>query len=898
MTVPSLGYMNSHLESMITTKDLRNGARFFRCALQVNPFEYIIRYNKITKYNSEEKYNQAMVEACLENDIEVIAVTDHYQIKHSKTLLNVARKAGIIAFGGFEAVAKDGVHFLCLFDQKMDLSLESFLGSCGIHDLDQPSQTGSLDSVELLHESRRWGAVCIAAHATSKGGLLKILKGHSRINVWKSPNLNVCAIPGSVDEAPKHLIDILKNKNTEYKRTIPPAIINASDVNDPSDLKKKNTSCFIKMSHVSVEGLRQAFLDPESRIRLHSDPQPEMHSEFLSMAWKGGFLRDTSLYFNSNLNTIIGGRGSGKSTIIESIRFVLGLEPIGEDTRKAHRGVIHNVLRSGTKVSLVVQSYKPSKRLYTIERTVPNPPIVMDKDGNILHKSPMDVIPGVEVFGQHEISELAKIPEKLTFLLGRFVDHDPLMFWRKMKLKRELERSRKIIVSTQQEINSLEDRLTELPKLEENEKRFHDAGLQNKLKKKSLLIKEERIFSSLNDRLEKFQILHSEFVDVLPIDSTFVSSKAVEGLPNAEILCEIKNVLDTLSTRLINAASQFEEAVREAETLIAGTKNGWSIRRREVEEDYEKLLRELQQTKFDGSEFIKLRKQIEDLLPLKDRMNLLKRGMEVYKAQRQQQLMEWEDIKEREFRSIDRAANIVTTKLLKRVRVNVKMVGNLDPLENVIREVGGNLASALDRLRGLHQFSLIDFADRCREGQESLKKHYNFPTGAAERIAGANQDLFMRIEELELPTTTEIELNTAVDRRQEVWQTLAELSTGQKATAVLLLLLLDSDSPLVVDQPEDDLDNRFITDSIIPIMRQEKRRRQFIFSTHNANIPVLGDAEQILGLAAIGGAQEGHARIAPEHMGSIDSQPVRELVEEILEGGKYAFEMRRSKYGF
>ncbi len=124
------------------------------------------------------------------------------------------------------------------------------------------------------------------------------------------------------------------------------------------------------------------------------------------------------------------------------------------------------------------------------------------------------------------------------------------------------------------------------------------------------------------------------------------------------------------------------------------------------------------------------------------------------------------------------------------------------------------------------------------------------------------------------------------------------LSAGQQATAVLLLLLLESEAPLVVDQPEDDLDNRFITEGVVPIIRQEKGRRQFVFSTHNANIPVLGDAELILGLAASGEGKEGHTKIAPEHMGSIDSKPVRELVEEILEGGKDAFEMRRSKYGF
>ena len=81
-------------------------------------------------------------------------------------------------------------------------------------------------------------------------------------------------------------------------------------------------------------------------------------------------------------------------------------------------------------------------------------------------------------------------------------------------------------------------------------------------------------------------------------------------------------------------------------------------------------------------------------------------------------------------------------------------------------------------------------------------------------------------------------------------------------------------------------------------MREEKQRRQFLFSTHNANIPVLGDAELIVGLAATGEAEHGRARVAPEHMGSIDTKPVRELVEEILEGGKEAFERRRRKYGF
>jgi hypothetical protein len=165
-------------------------------------------------------------------------------------------------------------------------------------------------------------------------------------------------------------------------------------------------------------------------------------------------------------------------------------------------------------------------------------------------------------------------------------------------------------------------------------------------------------------------------------------------------------------------------------------------------------------------------------------------------------------------------------------------------------------------------------------------------------VAEAGADILMEIEELSLPPTTIIKLNVAPEGEPADWQALDDLSTGQKATAVLLLLLLESDAPLVVDQPEDDLDNRFITEGVVPKMRLEKRRRQFVFATHNANVPVLGDAEQIIGLSARGEAGEGRAKLSRDFMGSIDSATVCEMVEEVLEGGKAAFEMRRLKYGF
>ena len=155
----------------------------------------------------------------------------------------------------------------------------------------------------------------------------------------------------------------------------------------------------------------------------------------------------------------------------------------------------------------------------------------------------------------------------------------------------------------------------------------------------------------------------------------------------------------------------------------------------------------------------------------------------------------------------------------------------------------------------------------------------------------------MELEGLDLPHTTNIELNIGPPG-QQVWKSMEDLSTGQKATAIILLLLLESGAPLIIDQPEDDLDNFFIAEGIVPRMREEKLRRQFIFSTHNANIPVLGDAELIIGLKAVGEAAEGYGEIPSDWMGSIDNPQVRLNVEKILEGGKEAFETRRAKYGF
>lgn len=897
--------MTSH-SAISDALSLPCGARFYRCAFQVNPPHYASTYRGINHGMTDEEFIDALVAKCNEVGVQVLAVTDHNHVGCIDAIRKKANDQGIAVFPGFEAASSEGVHTLCLYPPDTTVeSLGRYLGQLGIHNTCTQSDLSDKSFCDLLETVRKQGGICVAAHITQASGLLNQLHGQARINAWKDKNLLVVQIPGDVDSVPHDKLHIVRNKTPEYRRDpgaseeLGLAVINASDVAVPDDLSDPGATTYIKMCQVTIDGLRQAFLDPASRIRLNSDPAPEQHTEFVAISWLSGFLGDAAIHFNENLNVLIGGRGTGKSTVIESIRYVLGLEPMGPDATKISQGIIKNVLGNGTKISLLVRSYSPSKREYLIERTVPNPPVVKDENGNVLSLTPKDIVPEAEVYGQHEISEIAKSPEKRTLLLERFIEHDQSLPQRKADLKLELERSRLRYLELRKDEKSVEERLATLPALEETLKRFQDAGLEEQLKGKSQLVQEERVLTTTKERVDPFREIANSLSESLPIDLEFLADDELVDLPGKPILDKAGEVLKQLDTELRSHLQAIQASLSKADEEMSAVLTEWGQRKTTVEEEYSRILRELQKVKIDGAQFITVKEQIEALRPLREQQTRLKADLKDLADKRKTQLTKWEDLKADDFNRLGKAAKKVTRQLSNRVRVRVAFAGNRDPLVKLLKDsISGRFSESLDILRDRESLSLTELAKACRDGKDALVTSFGLSASQAERLAEAGPELFMKLEELDLGATTSIELNVAAEGDSAEWRALDDLSTGQKATAILLLLLLRSDAPLVVDQPEDDLDNRFITEGIVPKMREEKRQRQFIFATHNANIPVLGDAELIVGMTAAGESSSGQVRIAKEHMGSIDDPCVRQLVEEVLEGGRTAFELRRLKYGF
>lgn len=887
---------------------LPNGARFYRCALQVNPNDYATYRGQAPKTDAPD-YAKRLIAEAKKHGIKVIALAHHNNCDFMEVMSPFAREADIVVFPGFELKSHEGVHLLCIYNPDTDHTrMQRYLGQLDIQEIsssDSSSQKSFKEILRVVQEVQ--GGIVVAAHSTNNGGLFKALSPPACITAWKDERLMAIQIPGTVDGLPQDIKPIVKNQNPEYRRDVARgtnqavAVINSKDIAQPEDFADKAAWSWIKMAEFSVEGLKQAFLDPDSRIRLNSEDDPLPHVCIEAIEWDGGFLDGVRIHFNENLNVLIGGRGAGKSTVVESIRHAFGMTPATEEAIKSFRGIVRDVIGPNTSIRVLVSSPKPSPRKYWIVRNGSNPPDVRDAaTGEVLSVEPGFVVGALEVYGQHELSELSRQKDKQRRLLERFAADTDVAEKKKRELHRKLEESRERVERLLQEENRLKERLAEQPKIEETLKRYKELGIEEKLKARSVLVKEERVLRTAVERVHPLDEVIAIYRDAMP-DIAFLSDVALSDLAGRGILARLRQPMDAIRTTLNKACDDIGLLKTMALHDIEAVMMTWQVEREQpVLSEYGSILKQLNKESVDGDEFISLQKKLEDLKPLKDKHAQMQKNLTALRNERTALLAEWEDVKMRDRREWEGVAKRVSRKLAGSVQVKMG-VENRFTLEGLIREhVEGSFSKSYQNLLEEEQLSAKALAESIRKGAGHLRTQYScLSDQAAERLANAGENLAMLVEEEDWLQTPSIFLNLGSEEKPQ-FVPLDRLSTGQKATALLCLLLLESDAPLVIDQPEDDLDNRFISEYIVPKMKQEKRRRQFLFASHNANIPVLGDAELIVGLTpesdAVSGALTGVVK--PEHRGAIDNEPVRKLVEEILEGGRDAFFVRREKYGF
>lgn len=881
-----------------------DGAHFYRCDLQVHsPLEPEFKPGvSAGDKKAIEEAAAKWVDSAIAAKLEVVALTEH----NAADFLGAVQAAAhdkLVVYPGVEVSGSDGYHVLCLFEPGTSpAAIAEFLARIGIGKGSARHDDGKVrlaatefTFAKVLEEVNDRGGICIAPHVRRDNGILKnVMAGDIRVRVWKHPLLLAVEDDRKVLKAGSFADDCMANTLDNYKRHHPPARVWGSDAKSYDAIGSSST--MVKMASPTIEGLRQAFLDPDSRIR-HPDDYVDFARDRISrISWDGGFFSGCSVEFSEQLNCIIGGKGAGKSTLLESIRFVLGVDSHAVASGNNYEKLIESTIPPGTKVSMEIELRDGSQ--YTVSRTPSYAPEVRGADGALVDVEPAAIFPA-DVYSQGQILETARKPLAHLALLDSFLEHalEPLQP-SEQELLRQLTENGRVYVAAVDDSERVVDNLATIRRLQEIRKAFEKKGVAQRTELRRQLDSEERL---LGDARAATRALRATLASLEAFRQrpTLLTETT---LPHAKTWKPLGDEWDALEKLVDAFVTEGEAALGRIDAALASATaqdSPWDVSVREKREDVAKVYRELQEEypDLDLAHFERVDRQLEELLALGDNQATAADKLAKARSARVDLLSKLRDNRREQFRARDELAKRLTTELGGAIQIDVTFQGQRDAL--------------FDRLSGfktkVRAEALKAVADNIAVTPEALGESLiagptNFAKafGVSESQAAAlcervSLDAKLGLQELRVPDAVTIEFNLADEGETPRYRDLARLSVGQKATSILLILLAQREKPLIIDQPEDDLDNRFIFKDVVQRLREAKNARQLVLATHNANIPVLGDAELIVVLDSEEEAGRPVGRI--EDTGSIDSPSVKRCVTQILEGGLEAFRLRQEKYG-
>ena len=847
----------------------------------------------------DEAYANAVRDACKAERVQIVGLADHGSVDESEVVRRVLEQSGIVVFPGFEVATSEKAHWVCLFPEDTPHhQLVGYLAQLGIQstaDAHERAQPVDLTGQQLLSKVDELGGFCYGAHVTTNHGIL----ARKLNNLWTDPTLRAAQIPGEIDDLPDKYRSIALNQNPDYQRARRMALINAKDVAVPEDIRDSRASTLIKMTRPCFESFLLAFKDPESRVRLAGERTDHHYSRIKTVRIEGGYFDGLSAEVSEHLNAIIGGRGTGKSTLLECLRYALDVPHKGTDAAKVGDQIVKaNLGAAGGRVVVELVSKASYMKTYKVVRRFGEPPRVIDGNGDESSLHPArDLLPRVEIYGQNEIFDLAKSPDELARVLDRFLPDSSEHRSRLEAAYRHLNENGEKLLQALAKRDEIETQIQRLPILQEQLKQLKELGFEEKLRQVPLLEKEKQLGPRIRSAISDVKAGLRLFEESLP-DLTFLSERALENLPHVELLRRARQIMDGLNDVSRKRTREIAEAIAKAEN---GMKDVLEELGKELdasdallEEEFSKLPALAGRGGQDiGRAYQGLLREIEQIRPAETRLGTVKALVNELEQTRRNLLGEISDLRSTRTRAKQVAVKSLNERLSGKLRITVVPDGLRRPLRAFLQSmpgIGPAKTGWVDEAQGL---TVMGLAAAVREGTQALQDmKWGLTRGVAETLSSMPAASRYQLESIDIDDQVNIELNVSHER--EHFRPIDQLSTGQKCTAILHLLLLDNPDPLLMDQPEDNLDNAFIAERIVQDLRKAKTERQFLFATHNANIPVFGDAEWI----GVCRASDERAVMPDEMQGSIDIPGIRDSVASILEGGREAFMQRKEKYGF
>jgi energy-coupling factor transporter ATP-binding protein EcfA2 len=617
------------------------------------------------------------------------------------------------------------------------------------------------------------------------------------------------------------------------------------------------------------------------------------------LAISGGFLADLSLRLPAGLICVIGPRGSGKSTLAEAVRLVLSGVPAGipkprADLIKANLG--------GSVLSLTTQP-GTDRGGYTVRRTFGQTAIITAPDsrpvttidldrGTFL---PLDAYSSLDIEGIADESLGSKRRTLLDDLCASEMQQIHLTL---SDQRRSLEANAESIKASKRKISELTEQMEELGDVKSKlaalppaDKREGTPEFQSASKQKQMNDREDK---NLAATVQTLQRLGGELSTIVPqTKSTLTIPLTIPESSNKALLKQADQALDTLWDLLDQSLGAATRAIGTAENSLRIV----SQQLREAHTGQNAKYLSLQQQNQEAVKAFEARAHAEKevsaaamLQQLKtDALAQLAKLQEDRKTLKAAYILTRDKVSELRETVAQRLQSESGAKVRIRVQRNADVLEYRQKLLNAL--YGSKLKNQEDILQSLSAIRPEDLALILREDDiAEFETHTAFGKERGRRILDAlRQNLDpLELEVLPIDDRVIIELNVSTGPDPN-FKDASELSRGQKCTALLPILLARRETPLVIDQPEDNLDNHFIYETVVDSIKRLKPRRQMIFITHNANIPVLGEAELVIVMNS-----DGHRGFV-EKAGTVDE--CRNEIIDLLEGGEEAFELRRKRYG-
>lgn len=832
------------------------------------------------------------VAALLAADIRVGVITNHNKFVRDEfeQLRRHARRNDILLLPGVELSVQDGaagVHMLIVFSEEWIAPgadhITTFLDNAFRGRTPQQywneNENSDWNILEALQQLGKWGKdfFVVFAHVEDPKGLWREL-GLRRIEQLAENALFRRYALGfqkvRTHEAEKGRLCRTKVRTALHDAY--PAEVEGSDCKSIDEIGSKQGATYVKIGELSFDAVKYALLDAAHRV--DAEERTFRHSHIRSVRFEGGLLDGKTVRFSPELNTFIGIRGSGKSAIIESIRYALGIELREEPERKYKDKLVRHILDSGGKVT--VHAVNRHGQDYEVSRILHEPPEVRLNG---------EYVPGVSIgetvlrkplyFGQKALSERGKDFEGGLVL--------KLIGPKLQAIAEEIDAQRQKVTAV---IQQLEDLADAQEKKAEYKRRKQDAehrlaffaqhGVEEKLQRQvnfdEDIRKAEQIGSFAGKLAADIEQLADRYEDDLHHHGTYSS------VENAAFFTEFFAVYD----RLHAAYAQLRKAqvqAREAEKNLKKMAERLHETRRGLIEEFAAVERLLVQ-QFRDAEDVTIRP--EEFRELKARRAQAAEMLALLSKQEQQQQSVRGEL-DKELASLD----ALWHKQFRQIKEELSRVTKNNSALGIEAVYKGDKEAFLHYMKAIFQGSGIRETAyrRLVEKYNDFRGMYQQLDKAAAIASQTNPSIFKQYFMTNLASllTWQVPNRFIITFRGKE---LDDHSLGQQASALLLFVLNQGDHDVfIIDQPEDDLDNRTIYDDVIKLLRELKPRTQFIFATHNANISVLGDAEQVIRCVYGDGEMDIQS-------GSIDSPVMQQEIVDIMEGGQEAFEKRKRIY--